>query len=473
MCGVIAGIGGTETRGIVEKALPSIRHRGPDAEGVKKVGSVVLGHTRLAILDLDHRSDQPFALGKIVLSFNGEIWNYRELRAELEVMGRKFRTSGDTEVLAAALDEWGDAALGKLRGMFAVAWTDDGGKSLKVARDPFGEVPLHFCMSNPFVVSSEIKAFVAMGAPLAHVHMMLPGTLFHITRAKDGTLTKAVSPIHQMDPTPLEIDRPSAARRIYDLVGQGARERTISDVPVCTLLSGGIDSAAVAFHLRTQVKGLVAYTAVFNPKSSDLKMARQTAEALGLELREVVVDCPTADDLRSVVRLIEQPNKAQVEIGWACLKLAERMRGDGFKVTFSGEGSDELWASYGFAHHGIEQKGWFAFRRELFHDQHRKNFARCNKIFMAHSIECRLPFLNVDLVEFALRLPRDVVQSSKSKPKAVLQDAFASVLPPELIRRPKVAFQDGMGLKEAIAESVPDPRALYRAEHETLFGGAQ
>src|SRR5690606_20503727 len=105
-----------------------------------------------------------------------------------------------------------------------------------------------------------------------------------------------------------------------------------------------------------------------------------------------------------VIQTIEQPFKAQIEIGWACLHLARQIAADGYRVTYSGEGSDELWASYGFAYHGIQQHGWYDYRRDLFLDQARKNFVRCNKIFMAASVECRLPFLSTPLVEYALSL---------------------------------------------------------------------
>ena len=127
---------------------------------------------------------------------------------------------------------------------------------------------------------------------------------------------------------------------------------------------------------------------------------------MGIELREVMIPLPSSADLSTVIRCIEMDCKAQVEIGWPCLRLAQAMRADGFKVTYSGEGSDELWASYGFAYHALKTQDWHAYRKDLFLSQARKNFARCNKVFMAHCVECRLPFLNTALVEYALSLSR-------------------------------------------------------------------
>jgi asparagine synthase (glutamine-hydrolysing) len=146
------------------------------------------------------------------------------------------------------------------------------------------------------------------------------------------------------------------------------------------------------------------------------------------------------------------------------------MRADGFKVTYSGEGSDELWASYGFAYHALKTRGWNEYRKELYKGQHRKNFARCNKIFMAYSVECRLPFLCRELAELALSLPREVVERG-GKMKAVMSEAFRGLLPDEVVDRPKLAFQDGMGIKKKMGTVVPDPARFYRAEFKRAFRG--
>jgi asparagine synthase (glutamine-hydrolysing) len=268
---------------------------------------------------------------------------------------------------------------------------------------------------------------------------------------------------------PLYIECKDARVRLAGLLASAVTEPAIADVPVCTLLSGGIDSSIIAALLKPIYPDLVAYTAVYDPKSSDLRNARRIAEHLGIVLREVIVPAPAADDLARVIRIIEMPYKAQVEIGWPCLCLAESMRADGFKVTFSGEGSDELWASYGFAYHALKTQDWHEYRKALFLSQAHKKFARCKKVFMAESIECRLPFLNPALVEFALSLPQSVVQDGRSRPKAILQDAFASLLPDSVVRRSKIAFQDGLGIKQAILSFIPKPERYYHAEYNRCF----
>src|SRR4029077_12074947 len=130
--------------------------------------------TRLAILDLDPRSSQPFTTGEVRLVFNGEMWNYQALRAELSGLGRTFATSGDTEVVAVALDQWGPAALARFNGMFALAWTTDG-QTLHLARDRFGEIPLHIAQQRPFCFASERKALLALGAHPASFADIGPG----------------------------------------------------------------------------------------------------------------------------------------------------------------------------------------------------------------------------------------------------------------------------------------------------------
>lgn len=433
------------------------------------VGDVSLAHTRLAILDLDDRSNQPMRRGSVALSYNGELWNYRELRTELEALGWKFETEGDTEVLARALDVWGVDALPKLEGMFAFAWTTDG-ETLHLARDRFGEVPLHVAKQWPFLASSEIRPLLDAGADARSVEWLSPGHRAEVSAGGYREVRWYEAPLV----VDREITREAAGLEMRDLVARGVRERSISDVPVCALLSGGVDSSVIAAFLREHVPNLVGYTAVFDPKSSDLRAARAVAEHLEVELVEVVVPPPTSDDLSRVVRAIEMPFKAQVEIGWPCLALADRMKADGFKVTFSGEGSDEVWGAYGYSEHGIRKKGFGPYRRDLFVDQHRKNFARCNKVFMSRSIECRLPYLHTSFVERALAYPdavvRNVKGSDSTRGKQPLKDSIRGLLPDALIDRSKVAFQTGLGMKEAAAEAVADPRKFYVVEHQRQAG---
>lgn len=472
MCGIFA-TGAQFEAGPVLKAM---RHRGPDAESAKTVGPWTLGHVRMSVIDLDSRSDQPFTAGKITLSYNGELWNYRELREQLRLSGREFRTEGDTEVFAVALDEWGTDALRKFEGMFAAAWTDGSG-NLFLARDRFGEVPLHagWLPSRQPVACSELKALRVAGVIPSTVWWVPPGGL---VRFAAGATRPDVRRYYTLIPDPASLALPDAAGKVVELLGEACRERAMSDVPVAVLLSGGVDSSAIAALLKPHVPGLVGYTAVHKRNSRDHRLAVETARMLGIPLTEVVIPAPSPDDLATVVRAIEHDSKAQVEIGWACLRLAERIRGDGVKVVFTGEGSDELWASYGTSFHGIEAKGWHEYRREVFVGQHRKNFARCNKVFMTQGIEARLPFLHTKLVEWGMSLPpeavfRSVSGSKRSGEKWHMRSGFAGLIPASVCERAKEAFQTGAGLDEAAALAVCDPIRFYRAEFRNQFKGIE
>lgn len=467
MCGIVA----SPTSAInLAPAVKALGHRGPDAHAVKFSAGVTLGHTRLAIQDLDSRSDQPFHSAGITVAYNGELFNAADVRKRIDeaVPGHPWRTTGDTEVVANALAVFGPyEALRMFDGMFALAWSNvDRPGVLFVARDRQGEIPLHVHWAHPIVAASELKAFTALGRRCGKAVVDVPpGEWWELSTGQ-----VKVNRFHRVIARPMDIQPVDASDSLRYALSRAVDRRMISDAPICSLLSGGIDSAVIAYELSRRVPDLVCYTAVLDPKSRDLRCARETAEALGVDLVEVPVDVPSADDLTEVIRQIELPYKAQIEIGWPCLALARAIKADGFKVTFTGEGSDELWASYGFAYHGLQKQDWHTYRRDLIMSQADKNFPRVNKSFMAHGVEGRLPFLDPDVVDLALALPRISVQNGPAQPKAVLQRAYRGDLPSSVIDRPKVAFQDGMGLKAAISNRLAQPVRYYRAEHRRLYG---
>jgi len=457
VCGIAGGRGHGRER--LRAACDALAHRGPDASGTAVENGVGLAHTRLAIRDPDPRSDQPYHYGSTTLVYNGELWNAEQVRAELAAAGLGFATPGDTEVVAAALDHWGEAALERLDGMWAMAWVRDG--VLRLATDRYGEIPLHVTPDATF--ASERKALPALGRRAAAGEHLGPGRLVVAGQGEVRTRRWYTPPA-----LPVDTDAERAAKELRARLEHAVAVRTASDVPIACLLSGGLDSALTLALLRPLLPGVVAYTAVYDERSPDLRCARRLAADLGVELVEVPVPPPTPDGLARAVEAVEQPHKAQVEIGWACLALAARLRSDGARVVYSGEGSDELWASYGFAYHGIARMGWHPYRAHLFAEQHRKNFARVNKVFLAHGVEPRMPFLDRGVVELALGLPRDVVAEG-SRPKAVLEHAAEGLLPDYVTRRSKLAFQDGLGLKAAAALAVRDPARFYRAEYARRF----
>jgi len=462
MCGIIGGFDIPQ----IEKGLTSIIHRGPDNQQIVQMDNIYFGHVRLSIIDTSSESNQPFKYGRTTMVFNGTIWNYKELREEFETT-----TQGDTEVLCALLDKYGIEGLNKVQGMFAIAFTQGDG-SITIVRDRHGEVPVHYSLLTglfpSFSFCSEIKGLISMGESGKTIQMLPPGHFLTVTSDYD-VIEGSWYDIRENIIDSHDWNGDESKKQVHDSIVQGSYERTVSDVPVACLLSGGIDSAITTLVASKHIPNLVTYTAVFDEKSKDLKSAREAAKYLGVELREIQVQPPTKDDIDDVINTIEMPYKAQVEIGYPCVQLAKAISEDGFKVIMSGEGSDELWASYGMSYHGIKQHGWNEYRIGLFGSQHRKNFARCNKIFMKYGIECRLPFLNTQLVETALGLRQDIVWDGKSRPKAVLQEAFRNQLPDDIINRKKLAFQDGMNIKSQYEDVVGSPKEYYNLVYKNTF----
>lgn len=449
MCGLIGGR-------IDHVDLATIRHRGPDAENALSCGRYLLGHTRLAVQDLTPDSDQPWDTGSLMVTYNGELWRPDELRHRL---GGTWHTTGDTEVVAVALSRYGPAALPMLHGMFALAWTD--GETLMLARDRYGEVPLHWGRTREgnLVYGSEIKALLA--------HHVLPHTIAWVQPGTYLTITDTVTTHTWADPI-RETDHPDGD--LAALLADGAVDRMTSDAPVGCLVSGGLDSSAILALLVKNGHRPTCYTAVYHPRTADAKWSRAVCAHLGLPLVEVPIPEPTRDHLHHAIAVTEMAYKAQVEIALGCLPLAERLRGDGVKVVLSGEGSDELFGSYGWGWHGIQRRGWFGYRHETFTRQHQKNFARTNKVFMAHGVEPRLPFLHDPLVRHVLGMSHHDITHGGRHPKAVLAAAVEDLLPDGLVWRPKHAFQTGTKITRATANLIADPTRYYHAEHLRMFG---
>lgn len=463
MCGLI---GGAVPAHLVAAALPFIKHRGPDASGIITAGAFTLGHTRLAVQDVQGAPGQPVVGRETVVTYNGEAWNPQSLRDAFPA-SHKWASTGDTEPVAALIERDGPAALPLLtRAMFALAWVS--GDWAYLARDTYGEVPLHygFTAEGHPVWASEVAALLVLGARPSTVTWVEPGTLVMLSASGAGTVSTWAKPV-DIRPQPLT---PEGMRTHLE---KGVVDRMTADVPVAVLCSGGLDSSAVLATLIKHGYTPHAYTAVHDTRSPDLRHARAVTSHLGIDLTEVTIPSPTRADLNAAVTVTEMPHKAQVEIAVACAPLAARISADGFRVLLSGEGADELLASYGMAFHGIQKHGWGPYRRDLFIGQHRKNFARTNKVFMRYGIEARLPFLDDGLARAVLAATKDDVTLQGRHPKAILAAAFQDALPEGSAWRTKAAFQTAAKLDKAAATTVADPRAYYHAEYVRTFQGVK
>jgi asparagine synthase (glutamine-hydrolysing) len=376
MCGIV----GIVTRGTVDQAALAaatgrLSHRGPDGSGVFISGSqtVGLGHTRLAIIDLSEGGAQPMtsADGRYTITFNGEIYNYRALKAELQTQGVRFRGETDTEVLLEGFALLGPGILGRLNGIFAFAVHDAVRDEVFVARDPLGVKPLYYAATKGTVVfGSEIKAIMGLPAiDLALDPSALRRYLTFLWCPGEQTLFQAV---RKLSPGAAMVLRAGAvvrqapywrpptyaprrdwswrdcAQELAATVDRCVTRQMVSDVPVGAFLSGGLDSSAVVAAARIQAPDILCFTIDAGREDGaidDLPYARATAAALGVRLEEVRVDSAALYD-----RLIDMPHVLDEPLADpACLNvgfIAELARSHGVKVLLSGAGGDDLFTGY-------------------------------------------------------------------------------------------------------------------------------
>jgi asparagine synthase (glutamine-hydrolysing) len=379
MCG-IAGIwlrsGGGVNLADIERMLATIIHRGPDGSGLRAAGRVGLGHRRLAILDMTERASQPMATadGQGLLVYNGETYNYGELRRELESEGLAFRSSGDTEVVLAALHHWGpEKSIPRFNGMFALAYFDRRNETLWLARDRLGIKTLVTAdTGNAFLFASEAKGLLAhpdmpkrldlngltkwIIRPQLHAHRLLFECVEPIAAGSWWRLNAAGIHKHRYFHvlTDVEVDRLVAARKHdpADLVDKVERliERSVelhlaSDVPLATLCSGGVDSSLLTACARENRPGIHAYVADISFARTEAPRAERVGRHLGVEVRRVSVDQKLFLRLWPVATWHSDGPLAH-RSDPALLAVTRTCRKDGIKVLLTGEGSDELFGGY-------------------------------------------------------------------------------------------------------------------------------
>lgn len=462
MCGIAGSLQGESFW--VQQALDRIAHRGPDARNTLTLtNDVVHGHVRLAILDLDARSNQPFRYGDTTLSYVGELWNYEEMREDLRRLGRRFRTDGDTEVVAAALDTWGADALKDMDGQFAFAWTDRAGDTW-LARDRMGEVPLYVLRRDADLLSgqriqwaSERKAWdkpeaaEAMAVPPGSVWCLTDGPRFYYKLPEQFT---------RMDADPHEVLR---------LLRAAVAKRLQADVRVTCLCSGGLDSSLILALVKEVFESVTAYHITADPQGEDFRSAIEVCEYLDVPLTALSIAVPEEPELLRSVRTIEVVSKTQVEIGTLAIPLAKKIRADGFKVVLSGEGADELFGGYGtLARKATADGRWVRERGEFLRKMARSDLMRVNKANMSAGLEPRTPFLDHALIEYVLPCGRTACPPGKK----LLKKAARGLLPDSIINRDKLTFQGGAGVAAGLERSLGGgQRKRYNDIAREVFGG--
>jgi asparagine synthase (glutamine-hydrolysing) len=375
MCGIAGCYQQADGRKLADVMTARIEHRGPDAGGVwshedERV-SIHLGHRRLSIIDLSTAADQPLRKDSLSLTYNGELYNYRELRAELQAAGATFVTSSDTEVVLEAWRHWGPAALERFRGMFAFALANTATGELVLARDPLGIKPLFYLPRGDGVVfASELKAIVAaLGSELRiepgtlvasmlyywvpeqrcaiqGVHKLPAGAWARLRPGKEPEVTEYW---RIQDVAAAAAGHPAA--NLKEVIAESVKAHLVADVPVASFLSGGLDSSIVTVLAHQDASSVDAYTITFRPEDQKLEAmpddavyARKVAARYGINLHEIELSPDIVDMLPRMVDYLDEPIGDPAAINTVLMCEAARERG--VKVLLSGMGADELFGGY-------------------------------------------------------------------------------------------------------------------------------
>jgi asparagine synthase (glutamine-hydrolysing) len=377
MCGIVGLYNFAAAEDMLARMLRAVAHRGPDAEGVAALqchGAYIrLGHRRLSIIDLSDAANQPFEKDGLIVVYNGEIYNYRELKRELEAAGVRFRTTSDTEVLLEAWREWGAASLNRLRGMFAFAMLDQRTGRLILGRDPFGIKPLFIARRHGgLAFASELKALaLALGDTLELDATALISSLMYYWVPETHCVYRGVEklpPGHWAEVWPdgayrqacyfdprqefvHEAYKEIGVSELRSIIEGSVAAHMVADVPVSAFLSGGLDSSLITAIAARQGHKIEGYTISFREEDrkleampDDLFYARQIAKAYDIKLHEIMIAPDIADMLPRMVTILDEPigDAAAINAYLIC-KVA---REAGVKVLLSGMGADELFGGY-------------------------------------------------------------------------------------------------------------------------------
>jgi asparagine synthase (glutamine-hydrolysing) len=371
MCGIIGLVVAPGQQppdaGVGRAMNDAIRHRGPDDEGYYRDARVLLGMRRLAIIDIAG-GHQPMSAdgGRIQLVFNGEIYNYRELRAELQALGREFHSASDSEVVAQAFAEWGERCFARLDGMFALAVWDRRTQTLVLARDRFGEKPLFYAHDDArLLFASELKALIevpglrreldpaALRSYVRYGYVPTPASIFASVRklppgcylrCSDGRI--AVERYYTLDFGRRQaIGAADAEQRLAELLDRAVHSRMVADVPFGAFLSGGLDSSTVvALMTRHSSQRVRTYSIGFKEAAyNELSDARRVAEHLGTDHHELVVEPDAVGLLEQLVWYLDEPFADSSAVPTFLVSQLARTQ---VAMVLTGDAGDETFAGY-------------------------------------------------------------------------------------------------------------------------------
>ena len=475
MCGIIGVFdlkqSHIELRPQVLLMSKKVRHRGPDWSGIYCSENAILAHERLAIVD-PVSGAQPIISddGNLILTVNGEIYNHLELRKQLK-KDYHFRTKSDCEIILALYNEKGVNFLNDLNGIFAFAIYDKLNDTYLIARDHMGIVPLYkgWDKHGNFFVASEMKSLEGV---CPRIEVFAPGNYLY---SKDGCEKEWYHPkwTKYDDVKDNESNMVGLRKALEDSV----HRQLMSDVPYGVLLSGGLDSSIISAvarkfsAMRIESQDLkeawwprLHSFAVGLKGSPDLASAQKVADHIGTVHHEVVFSIQEGlDALSDVIYHLETYDVTTVRASTPMYLLARVIKSMGVKMVLSGEGADEIFGGYLYFHKAPDAKAFHEETVRKLGKLHLYDCLRANKSLAAWGIEGRVPFLDKEFLEVAMRInPIDKMASNGRMEKWILRKAFEDILPESVVWRQKEQFSDGVGyswidtLKQMVSEKITD-----------------
>ena len=483
MCGIVSILNVKEqTSELRQKALrmsQKIRHRGPDWSGIYCGGSAILAHERLSIVDPESGGQPLFSPDhQQVLAVNGEIYNHQEIRRKYA--GKyAFQTGSDCEVILALYRDKGIDFLEDLSGIFAFVLYDEDKDEFLIARDPIGVIPLYigYDSDGTVYVASELKA---LEGHCERYEPFLPGHYYW--SRKPGQQRYYQRDWMQYDAVK---DNPASVETIHDALEEAVKRQLMSDVPYGVLLSGGLDSSVISAIAEKYSEMRIeddSRTKAYWPRlhsfavglkgAPDLAKAKLVADHIGTVHHEINYTIQEGlDAIRDVIYYIETYDVTTVRASTPMYLLARVIKSMGIKMVLSGEGADEIFGGYLYFHKAPSAKDFHEETVRKLSKLHLYDCLRANKSLSAWGVEGRVPFLDKEFLDVAMRTnPEAKMCPGRTMEKRIVREAFADMLPEEVAWRQKEQFSDGVGyswidtLKQITAEAVTDEQMAHAAE---------
>lgn len=457
MCGILSVFGPDSSAQFdLSSMLSTIVHRGPDDKGILQGDNWMLGHQRLAIMDVDggHQPMQT-AEEKLYSICNGEIYNFRDLQ-DSHCPSYPFQTQADSEVLLPLFQTFGNDLIQQLDGMFSFVVSD--GQQWLAGRDRMGIKPLYYATAGEHTFfASEVKALVHCAEHIQEV----PSSHFYHSQA-------GLVPYYNLpDVTVFQKDQEAIQVALRQTLSRSVQKRLMSDVPVGVFLSGGLDSSIIAALMKQHVSELHSFS-VGLPNSPDLKAARLVADHVGTIHHEYVYsEAEMQAVLADVIYYLESYDPALVRSAIPCY-IVSKLASQYVKVVLSGEGADELFAGYSYLADYDDPRALHQESISILEGLHNLNLQRVDRMTMAHSLEGRVPFLDIDFIELCLQIdPHLKLFSTFGIEKWLLRKTFEDLLPHEIVWREKMEFAQGCASSEVLekhAKAVITEQALVEAK---------